>query len=113
MASVVRDEITLLEEEMLQLSVKSFMVVFTGNPTLLCSVWSKKFYNPDSLRAQMKSLWKTRKKFEFKEEGQNLFMIIFYDEKDLDLIMDRRPWFFRRQLIVFERLHSSIERSKL
>lgn len=102
MALLEGDEIALLEEEMLQLSIRSFMVVFPGKSTLLCLVWSKRSYNLDSLRVQLMSIWKTRKKFEFKEARQNLFMIIFEEESDLELITEERPWFFRRKLIVFD-----------
>lgn len=37
-----RDEISLSEEELVQLSVQNSQVVPTKNPTLDCSVWSKK-----------------------------------------------------------------------
>lgn len=51
MAFTEKDDISLLEEELLQLSVRSSMVVFPGKLTLLFSVWSRKSYNPDSFRA--------------------------------------------------------------
>ncbi|KAK5793771.1 hypothetical protein PVK06_034929 [Gossypium arboreum] len=107
------DEISLLAEELIQLSVKSSMVVPSEKPTLLCTIWTKKFYNPDSFRAQMKSIWKTRKKFEIKLEGQNLFLIMFESEEDLELIMEGQPWLFRKNLIIFDRLDRSIERSQI
>ncbi|PPD72191.1 hypothetical protein GOBAR_DD30912 [Gossypium barbadense] len=59
-----RDEISLLAEELIQLSVKGSMVEPNSKPTLICTVWTGKLYNPESFRAQMKSIWKTRKKFE-------------------------------------------------
>ncbi|MFQ6642489.1 hypothetical protein Gotur_017242 [Gossypium turneri] len=59
-----RDEISLLAEELVQLSVKGSMVVPNSKPTLICTVWIEKLYNPDSFRAHVKSIWKTRKKFE-------------------------------------------------
>lgn len=57
-----RNEINLLEEELIQLTVKSSLVTPSENPTLLCTVWTRKSYNPDSLRAQLRSIWKTKKK---------------------------------------------------
>ncbi|KAH1082869.1 hypothetical protein J1N35_022630 [Gossypium stocksii] len=66
------DKISLLAEELVQLSVKSSMVEPSEKPTLLCTIWAKKTYNPDSFRAQMKSIWKTRKKFEIKLLGHGL-----------------------------------------
>lgn len=50
------NEISLLEEEMIRLSVRSSLVVPDEKPTLVCSVWTRKYYNPDSLRAQLKSI---------------------------------------------------------
>ncbi|PPR92872.1 hypothetical protein GOBAR_AA27806 [Gossypium barbadense] len=58
------EEISLLTEELIQLSVKGLRVVPNDKPTLICSIWTKKFFNPESFRAQMKSIWKTKKKFE-------------------------------------------------
>ncbi|MBA0779465.1 hypothetical protein Gotri_003715 [Gossypium trilobum] len=51
-----RNDITLLEEELIQLAVKSSLVVPSENPTLISSVWTRKTYNPDSLRAQLRSI---------------------------------------------------------
>ncbi|PPS14613.1 hypothetical protein GOBAR_AA05992 [Gossypium barbadense] len=44
-----RNEINLLEEELIQLTVKSSLVTPSENPTLLCPVWTRKSHNPDSL----------------------------------------------------------------
>ncbi|KAH1113629.1 hypothetical protein J1N35_007007 [Gossypium stocksii] len=49
-----RDEISLLAEELIQLSVKGSMVVPSAKPSLICTIWTEKFYNPESFRAQMK-----------------------------------------------------------
>ncbi|PPR91739.1 hypothetical protein GOBAR_AA28950 [Gossypium barbadense] len=77
-------ELALFEEELIQLSVKSSSVRPSENPTLLCTVWTKKSYNPDSLRAQLRSIWKTKRKFKILIAGQNLFSISFEDKEDLD-----------------------------
>ncbi|MBA0845746.1 hypothetical protein Goarm_023033, partial [Gossypium armourianum] len=67
-----RDKITLLEEEFVQLSMTSSLVVPSDNPLLICFVWTWKSYNLDSFRAQLKSIWKTRKKFEIQVTGQSI-----------------------------------------
>ncbi|PPR94280.1 hypothetical protein GOBAR_AA26385 [Gossypium barbadense] len=46
-------------------------------------------------------------------EGQNLFQIYFEDEDDLEMILDGRPWYFRKQLIIFDRLKEGVKRSKI
>ncbi|MBA0692412.1 hypothetical protein Goari_009978, partial [Gossypium aridum] len=72
---VERHEISLLEEELVQLTAKSSKVIPGDSPTLLCSV-----------------------------AGQSLFLISFDSEDDLELVLEGRPWLFRRQLIIFDRL---------
>lgn len=106
---MTREEIFLLGEELIQLSVKSSSVVPSKKPTLICSVWTKKSYNPDSFRAQMKNIWKTRKKFNIHVAGQNLFKIEFDNEDDLELILEGHPWLFRRQIIIFDKLKQFVE----
>ncbi|MBA0682075.1 hypothetical protein Goari_023826 [Gossypium aridum] len=86
---MVRDEISLLADKLVQLNVKSSLVVPIGKSMLLCSMWTQRSYNLDSFRAQMKN------------------------EDDLEMILERRPWLFRKQLIIFEKLKEAIERSKI
>lgn len=108
-----KDEVSLLGEELVHLTIKSSLIEPKGKHTLLCSVWTKKFFNPDSFRAQMRSIWKSSKKFEIEMVGQDLFLITFYDETDMEQIMDGRLWFFRRQLVLFERLDKPIYRNQI
>lgn len=44
-------DVFLLEEELIQLSVKNSLVRPPDKLTLLCFSWTKKIYNPDSFRA--------------------------------------------------------------
>ncbi|MBA0707526.1 hypothetical protein Golax_019565, partial [Gossypium laxum] len=83
-----RDEISLLSEELIQLSVKGSRVVPDEKPTLICTIWTEKLYNPESFKAQIRSLWKTKKKYEIQMAGQNLYLIMFELEEDLELIME-------------------------
>lgn len=45
------DEISFLEEKLTKLWVKSPFVRPSDKPSLICSVWTKKTYNPNSFRA--------------------------------------------------------------
>ncbi|MBA0730113.1 hypothetical protein Golax_023351 [Gossypium laxum] len=110
---VGRDEISLLEEELTQLSVKSSMVEPNGKPSLICSVWTNKSYNHDSFKAQMKSIWKTKEKFEIQLVGQNLFLITFESEDDLESVMEGQPWLFRKNLIIFDRIFKPTTRDQI
>lgn len=61
----------------------------------------------------MKCIWKIKRKFEISVAGKNLFLTVFEEEEDLELILKGRSWLFRKHLIVFERLSAPIERSKI
>ncbi|MBA0816305.1 hypothetical protein Gohar_000983, partial [Gossypium harknessii] len=43
-------------------------------------------------------LWKTTKKFDIKDAGQNLLLITFKDEVNLELILEWRPLSLRRRV---------------
>ncbi|MBA0635860.1 hypothetical protein Godav_029537 [Gossypium davidsonii] len=64
------------------------MVEPNSKPSLICYVWTKKSYNQDSFKAHMKSIWKTKKKFEIQSVGKNLFFIVFEPEEDLEIVME-------------------------
>ncbi|MBA0725513.1 hypothetical protein Golax_022098, partial [Gossypium laxum] len=83
-----RDAISLLEEELIQLTVKSLLIVPSDKLTLICIVWTKKSYNPDNFRAQMRSIRKTKRKFEIQVAGQNLFLISFESDDDLKMVLE-------------------------
>lgn len=64
---IEKDDLSLLEEELIQLTVRNTLVVIDKKPTLVCKVWIKKTCNPNSFRAQVKSIWKTQKKLKLKQ----------------------------------------------
>ncbi|MFQ6664617.1 hypothetical protein Gotur_031672 [Gossypium turneri] len=107
------DEISLLAEELIQLSVKTSMVEPSEKPTLICTIWTEKSYNPDSFKAQMRSIWKIKKKFVIQSVGQNLYMIVFDLEEDLETIMEGQPRLFRKSLVIFDRLAKPMERDQI
>lgn len=106
-------EVALLEEEMVKLSVRSSKISPRVKPTLLCYVWSCKTYNSNSFQAQMRSIWKTSKKVDFHMAGANLFLLLFDNEEDLESILEGRPWFFCRHLVLLTRLTKLMERNQI
>ncbi|PPS01723.1 hypothetical protein GOBAR_AA18948 [Gossypium barbadense] len=64
-------------------------------------------------KSLQKSIWNTKRKFEIQMVGQNLFQISFEDEDDLEMIMEGRPWLFRKQLIIFDRLKEATKRRNI
>ncbi|MBA0868662.1 hypothetical protein Goshw_017114, partial [Gossypium schwendimanii] len=44
---------------------------------------------------------------------QNLFLIVFETEEDLETVMEGQPWLFRTQLILFNWLVKPVERSQI
>ncbi|KAH1121567.1 hypothetical protein J1N35_004727 [Gossypium stocksii] len=53
------------------------------------------------------------KKFEIQLAGQILFLIVIEIEEDLEIVMEGRPWLFRKKLVLFDRLTKLIERSQI
>lgn len=45
--------------------------------------------------------------------GQNLFLISFDSKEDIESVMERQSWLFKKQLIIFHRLLGSMERKLL
>ncbi|MBA0701636.1 hypothetical protein Goari_027491 [Gossypium aridum] len=45
--------------------------------------------------------------------GQNLFLIVFDLEEDLEMIMEGRPWLFRKSIILFNRIILAVERDQI
>lgn len=107
-----RDEISLLEEELVRSSVKNSLIVPSSNLTFLCSVWTRKTYNLVSFHLQLKITWKTKGKLEIQVARKNLYLITFDNEVNLATILEERPWLFRKQLILFDRIENPMERSK-
>ncbi|KAK5771014.1 hypothetical protein PVK06_047183 [Gossypium arboreum] len=85
------DEISLLAEELIQLSVKSSRVEPYDKPTLICTIWTEKYYNPNSFKEQMKSIWKTRKNLRSNRQD------------DLEVVME----------VIFDRLTKPMERDQI
>lgn len=106
--AMAEDEISLLEEELVKLTVKSSMIDPKGKASLISSVWTKRNFNSESFKAQMRSIWKTSKKFEISGVGQNIFLISFENENDMEQILEGRPWFFRKNLVIFDKLTQSV-----
>ncbi|MBA0613537.1 hypothetical protein Godav_013956, partial [Gossypium davidsonii] len=79
-----KDEISLLAEELIRLLVKESMVVPSEKPTLICTIWTEKFYNLESFKAQMR-----RSRGNYGRET------------------------FRKSVILFDRLTKPIERAQM
>lgn len=42
-----------------------------------------------------------------------MFLIEFEDENDLETILEGRPWHFRKQVVIFDRLTEYFDRSRI
>lgn len=107
--TVEGNEIHLLEAELAQLSVKSLKILPDKNPSLLCTVWTRKKFHPGSIRAQMLSIWKLKKKVDFQLIRQNLYKLVFDLEEDMESILVGQPWLFRRQVVILDRLINPVD----
>ncbi|KAK5833618.1 hypothetical protein PVK06_017470 [Gossypium arboreum] len=54
-----------------------------------------------------------KENFEIQLAEQNLFLIVFDSEEDLETVMEGRPWLFHKNLVLFDRLIKPIERNQI
>lgn len=54
-----------------------------------------------------------KKKFEIQIINQNLFLLVFNDEDNLESILKGIPWLFRRKVVLFDHLGEPIKRKKI
>lgn len=106
------DEITLLEDELQQLSVRSSIVAPKEGPYVDLLSLDKKTLQSRQFFSTIKSIWKTNRKFEIEVVGQDLFLISFEDEEYLEFVLEGCPWFFWNQIIVFDRLLKPVDRRR-
>ncbi|KAK5774644.1 hypothetical protein PVK06_042500 [Gossypium arboreum] len=54
-----------------------------------------------------------KEKFELQLARQNLFLIVFEIEEDLETVLEGQPWLFRKNLVIFYCLTKPMERSQI
>ncbi|KAK5812167.1 hypothetical protein PVK06_027582 [Gossypium arboreum] len=82
-----QNEIALLEEELIQLTVKILLVVPSENSTLICSVWTRKTPVSGSMSEHYIIAMGSGSLLD-KKARQNLFTTSFEDEEDLKQILE-------------------------
>lgn len=61
----------------------------------------------------MRSIWKTKNKFNIQVAGYNLFMLIFKEDDALEAILKGMSWLFVKNLVLFARFMEPTKTKKI
>ena len=71
-----------------------------GRNCLFMKVMSRKGIMLDTLRKNIRMLWKPNKSLQLSVIEEELFLVEFEDERDKKRVMDMRPWHYEKQLML-------------
>lgn len=70
-----------------------------GQQSLIGLVISERFINREAFKATMVKVWKSNGGVVFNEVGDNMFLIEFQNDEDLQKVQKGIPWFFDQNLL--------------
>ena len=73
-----------------------------GKNCVLMKILTPRSISLDTLRKNLRMLWKTNKWVNFSELEAELFLVEFGDGKDKKKILDMCPWSFEKQLVLLQ-----------
>lgn len=95
--------ITSREEEEVEVEEKAVMnTVQRGQFSLLVRLLSVKPFNREAFKQAMMSRWRPSQGAQMKDIGDNLFIAIFNDAMDRDLVLMNGPWAFHKNLVLLK-----------
>ena len=97
-----RDGVCLEEEEMAQ-GVRECELSLIGK------VWGDKLANIGGIRSFVGVMWPQVRNLRVVEIGRNLFQFLFEKEKDMDLVLNKRPWIYDGQPLILLRWRAGLE----
>ncbi|KAK7835146.1 hypothetical protein CFP56_023795 [Quercus suber] len=71
-----------------------------GRNCLFMKVLSRKGIMLEVLRKNIRMLWKPNKSLQLSVIEEELFLVEFDDECDKRRVMDMRPWYYEKQLVL-------------
>ena len=71
-----------------------------GKNCALMKIMAHKSINLDTLRKNMRRVWKLNKGVQISEVEEDLFLVEFSDGKDKKKVLDMCPWNFEKQLVL-------------
>ncbi|KAF5442023.1 hypothetical protein F2P56_022872, partial [Juglans regia] len=81
--------------------------VKTEHLCLLVMIVAEKTINREAFKSTMSKVWKCESWIQFSEVGSNKFIIEFHSKKDLERVINGRPWSFDRWLMCFQAFSGS------
>lgn len=67
---------------------------------LVGCIVAEKILNKDSFRSTMMKVWKLTSTIVFYNVGENLYLLEFMNEQDINRVKVGRPWMFDKNLFV-------------
>ena len=98
-------KLSFTEEEGESISLGSSTTVaakLVGRNCFVMKVLSHKCMNIETLRKNLRMLWKPNKGVQINEIGDELFLVEFGDGRDKKRVMDMSPWTYEKQLILLK-----------
>lgn len=69
--------------------------------------------NIEAVTRTFRPRWRTRRSFEVSATGDNVVLIVFELEVDIEKVLQGEPWTFDRNLVVLQRYNGSTQASYL
>ena len=79
-----------------------------GKNCAIMKIMTQRSISLDSLRKNLRMLWKTNKWVNFSELEAELFLVEFGDGKDKKKILDMSPWSFEKQLVIIQEIEGEL-----
>lgn len=73
-----------------------------GKNSAIMKIMTLRFISLDTLRKNLRMLWRTNKWVNISELEAELFLVEFGDEKDKKKVLDMSPWSFEKQLVIIQ-----------
>ncbi|KAF5477665.1 hypothetical protein F2P56_004284, partial [Juglans regia] len=105
------ERLTLTEEEKEGVALKlqpTISTMRTNHFCLLVMIVVEKFINREAFKSTMSKIWKCDSWLQFSEVGTNKYLIEFQSKKDLDRVINGRPWSFDRWLLCIQPFNGSM-----
>nr|POE80504.1 hypothetical protein CFP56_04862 [Quercus suber] len=99
-------KLTLFEEEGRKVDLSRNKKV--GSFVLVAKFLTSKEVNIEAVAQTFHPIWQTRSPFDVSDAGNNVVLMEFKLEVDMDEVLMGEPWSFDRHLIVFERYDGSV-----
>ena len=79
-----------------------------GKNCAIMKIMTPRSINLDTLRKNLRMMWKTNKWVNFSELEADLYLVEFGDDKDKKKILDMCPWSFKKQLMFLQEFEGEL-----